>query len=78
MKVTYDPVADAVYIRFQDTTVTTEHLTEDIAADFDAEGKLAGIEILDASLHLGDPQTIFEHLTYEQFGVGPKPERRSA
>src|SRR3989442_9738240 len=37
------------------TTVTTKHLGEGIAADYDAEGRLAGIEILDAAKRLGDP-----------------------
>jgi predicted RNase H-like HicB family nuclease len=47
-RVTYDSEVDALYIRFIETTVTTKHLAEDIAADYDAEGRLAGIEILDA------------------------------
>ena len=55
MKITYDHEADALYIRFKDTTVTTKHLADGIAADYDAEGKLAGIEILDATKRLDDP-----------------------
>lgn len=54
MKVTYDPEVDALYISFKDTTVTTQHLTDSIALDYDAEGHLAGIEILDAKELLGD------------------------
>jgi uncharacterized protein YuzE len=38
--------------------VTTEHLAEGIAADYDAEGWLAGIEILDALKRFGSPQTL--------------------
>jgi uncharacterized protein YuzE len=53
MKISYDPEADALSIIFRDTTVTTEHLAEGIAAEYDEEGNLAGIEILDASLRLG-------------------------
>ena len=49
---------DALYIRFLEATVTTEHLAEGIAADYDAEGRLAGIEILDALERFGDPQTL--------------------
>ncbi|MDP2916436.1 MAG: DUF2283 domain-containing protein, partial [Dehalococcoidia bacterium] len=30
------------------TTVTTKRLDQDIAVDYDAEGKIAGIEILSA------------------------------
>lgn len=55
MKITYDHEVDALYIRFKDTTVTTKHLADGIAADYDADGKLAGIEILDATKRLDDP-----------------------
>jgi YD repeat-containing protein len=58
MKITYDAEVDALYIQFLETTVTTEHLAEGIAADYDAEGRLAGIEILDALKRFGDPQTL--------------------
>ena len=37
MKITYDSEADALYIQFLETTVTTEHLAEGIAANYDAE-----------------------------------------
>jgi uncharacterized protein YuzE len=47
MKIAYDPEVDALNIRFRETTVTTKHLAEGIAADYDRDGKLAGIEILD-------------------------------
>lgn len=39
-------------IRFNETTVTTKHLAEGIAADYDSQGRLAGIEILDAMKRL--------------------------
>src|SRR3989442_6411240 len=35
---------DALYFRFRETTVTTKHLGERITADYDAEGRLAGIQ----------------------------------
>lgn len=53
MRVSYDTDVDALYIRFLETTVTTIHLTEGIAADYDAEGHLAGIEILNALQRFG-------------------------
>ena len=68
MKITYDPAADALYIRFEDTTVTTKHLAEGIAADYDAEGKLAGIEILDAIKRFGDRDTL-KKVTLEEIGL---------
>ena len=58
MKITHDAEVDALYIQFLETTVTTEHLAEGIAADYDAEGRLAGIEILDALERFGGPQTL--------------------
>ena len=58
MRITYDAEVDALYIEFLETTVTSEHLAEGIAADYDAEGRLAGIEILDALKRFGDRQTL--------------------
>ena len=65
MRITYDPEVDALYIRFEETTVTTKHLDEGIAADYDAEGRLAGIEILDALKRLKDKET-FKKVTLEE------------
>ncbi len=48
MKISYDAEVDALSITFLETTVTTQHLAEGIAADYDNEGQLAGIEILNA------------------------------
>ncbi|MEJ2554710.1 MAG: DUF2283 domain-containing protein [Anaerolineae bacterium] len=54
MKITCDPEVDALYIQFLETTVTPDRRAEGIAADYDAEGQLAGIEILDALKRFGD------------------------
>lgn len=67
MHITYDPEVDAIYIRFKETTVTTKHLAEGIAADYDAQGKLAGIEILDAVKHFGNKDTL-KKVTLEEIG----------
>jgi len=69
MKITYDREVDALYIRFKETTVTTKHLTEGIAADYDVSGLLAGIEILDAMKRLGDP-LIFKQVILEDIALG--------
>jgi uncharacterized protein YuzE len=69
MKITYDREVDALYIRFKETTVTTKHLAEGIAADYDSEGLLAGIEILDAVRRLGDPQ-VFKQVILEDIALG--------
>jgi len=55
-----------MYIRFKRAKVTTEHWTDSIAADFDADGRLAGIEILDASKVLSDLNSV-KHLTFEEY-----------
>jgi uncharacterized protein YuzE len=68
MKITYDPEVDTLYIQFLDTTVTTEHVAEGLAADCDAEGRLAGIEILDALKRFGGPQTL-RQVTLEDVGL---------
>jgi uncharacterized protein YuzE len=69
MKITYDRDVDALYIRFKETTVTTKHLAEGIAADYDDNGHLAEIEILDAMKHLGDP-TVFKQIILEDVALG--------
>lgn len=68
MKITYEHDVDALYIRFKDTTVTTKHLADGIAADYDAEGRLAGIEILDASKRLDDPR-VFKQVVLEDIAL---------
>ena len=69
MKITYDREVDALYIQFKDTTVTTQHLAEGVVADYDGDGRLAGIEILDAVKPLGDA-TIFRQVILEDVGLG--------
>jgi uncharacterized protein YuzE len=68
MRITYDQNVDALYIRFKETTVTTKDLGEGIAADYDADGHLAGIEILDAVKRLGDPN-VFKRVALEDVAI---------
>jgi uncharacterized protein YuzE len=68
MRITYDQEVDALYIRFKETTVTTKHLADGIAADYDAEGRLAGLEVLDAMKRLGDP-SVFKQVTLEDVAI---------
>ena len=68
MKITYDPDVDALYIRFHETTVTTKHLGQGLAADYDTDGHLAGIEILDAVKRLGD-KDVFKQITLEDIAL---------
>lgn len=69
MHITYDPEVDALYIRFEEATVTTKKLDDGIAADYDAKGKLAGIEILDCLKRFGNKAT-FKKVTLEKIGLG--------
>ena len=58
MRISYDAEVDALSIIFRETTVTTKHLAEGIAADYDSYGQLAGIEILDAGKRFGSQDTL--------------------
>jgi uncharacterized protein YuzE len=49
VKIKYDGLGDVLYLEFKDCTVTTQRISEDVAIDYDAEGQVAGIEILSAS-----------------------------
>ena len=53
MKVTYDPVADAMYIYFSDKSKSTrtEEVSEDLIVDYFGK-ELIGIEVLDVSKKL--------------------------
>ncbi|GIK39217.1 MAG: hypothetical protein BroJett011_30500 [Chloroflexota bacterium] len=68
MKISYDAEVDALSITFRETTVTTQHLAEGIAADYDSEGQLVGLEILDAVKRFGGSETL-RHVVLE--GIGP-------
>jgi len=54
MKVTYDPEVDALYIRLRDepAEVTTQRLSEEVAINYAPDGRIVGIEILDASEYI--------------------------
>lgn len=70
MKISYDPEVDALSIIFRETTVTTKHLAEGIAADYDEHGRLAGIEVLDAIKRFGDQETLRQVILE---GISPAP-----
>ena len=72
MRITYDSSVDALYIRFIDTTVTTELLGDGLAVDYDAEGNLAGIEVLDALSRAGEAPS-FKNILLEDIS-GPAIE----
>lgn len=57
MKIEYDPVRDLLYIYFAEPekrSAETVTIKPGVHADFDKEGKLIGIEILDAKEIMGE------------------------
>ena len=50
MKIEYDKEVDALYIRLQDKTVAkTSEIEDGLNIDFDENGRMIGLEILDAT-----------------------------
>jgi uncharacterized protein YuzE len=50
MKTLYDPGVDALYVRFVDAPVIeSEEVSDGVVLDYDAEGRIIAIELLDAS-----------------------------
>jgi YD repeat-containing protein len=68
MKVSYDPEVDALSIVFRETTVTTKPLGEGIAVEYDKDGRLVGIEVLDAVKRFGDAESLNRVIVE---GLGP-------
>lgn len=61
MKFSYDPKADAVYIRFNEGTIEeTDEVFPGIMLDVDIHGNLVGLEILNASKRLSKPPLTVE------------------
>ncbi len=53
MKTHYDPVTDALYVRLADVPVDgSEEVAPGIVLDFDADHRLVGLEILNATANL--------------------------
>jgi uncharacterized protein YuzE len=51
--VKYDPEANAAYIRFSPERVEeSDEVAPGIVLDYDAEGRIVGLEVLDARAHL--------------------------
>lgn len=56
----YDAAANAAYIRFSSETILeSEEVSEGIVLDYDAQGHIVGMEVLDARQHLS-PKTLNE------------------
>jgi uncharacterized protein YuzE len=77
MRIVYDRDVDAITITFRETTVTTEEVDEGVFFDYDKEGRLAGIEILDASKRLGGEDVVTKAAAFGiAMTVEPEPRSR--
>jgi len=75
MTISYDSEVDALYVRFLETTVTSQHVAEGVAVDYAADGRMAGIEVLDARKRFGDAE-VFRRVVREDVALGkPAPAR---
>lgn len=56
MRIEYDPEVDALYVRLtENKIVESEQIQPGIILDFDDAGKVAGIEVLNASKRTKNP-----------------------
>lgn len=47
MRVEYDPISDAAYIRMRETDIVeSEEVADGVICDFDEQNKIVGVEIL--------------------------------
>ena len=66
MKIEYDQHADAMYIRLRvGTVVESEEIRPGVVFDYDAEGKVLGIEMLDVSERTDNPRELAMELVGE-------------
>jgi len=71
MKISYDPKVDAMYIRFKSGKYNhTKKVTDEILVDITEDGKVLGLEILDAKRQFGK-------IKPEKIEFSPKPSYQS-
>jgi YD repeat-containing protein len=59
MRVRIDRGADAVYLNLTDRPIeVSEEVADGIVVDYDAQGRIVGVEILDASKRTDDPEVL--------------------
>ncbi len=72
MRISYDAEVDALSIVFLDTTVTTTQVAEGVAIEYAQDGRVAGIEILDALRHFGSAD-VLRHIEIDNILPAPLP-----
>ena len=59
MRVRVEQAADAVYLNLTDRPIKdSEEVADGIVVDYDHEGRIVGVEILDASKRTDDPAVL--------------------
>jgi len=59
MKVKYDKEVDVLYIKLNDTPIAeSDEEKKGVIIDYDADGKIVSIEILNASKNLAQPSIV--------------------
>jgi len=59
MKVIYDPDTDTLTLLFRDEPVAeSDELREGLIIDYGCDGRIVSVEVLDASEHVTEPQSI--------------------
>jgi uncharacterized protein YuzE len=70
MRMRVDHEADAIYLNLTDRPIKdSAEIADGIVADYDAEGRIVGIEILDASKRTDDPD-VLKQFNFELPSVG--------
>jgi uncharacterized protein YuzE len=83
MNITYDPEADALYIRLRKAKpVNSDDIESGVVADFDEDGHVIGLEVLDASKRMSAEElsrVSYENLVSQEraeISVRSSPELR--
>ncbi len=64
MRISYDEVDDAMYIRFSETEYyQSDEVKEGVILDFDKEGRIIALELLDVSKRL--PKASMDSINFE-------------
>ena len=70
MRVRVDHAADAVYLNLTDRPIKdSEEVADGIVVDYDDQGRIVGVEILDASKRTNDPE-VLRQFSFELPTVG--------
>ena len=70
MRMRVDHGADAIYLNLTDRPIKdSEEVADGIVVDYDAEGRIVGVEILDASKRTDDPD-VLKQFSFDLPSVG--------